>query len=205
MSDVFWLTMSNELKIDVLEHVDDAGMAYYIEKFERLFPVNKIDHDDSYKMSCEACKKYGNNLACPPYSPSFPDYVGNAKTARVICLRLPQEYFNHLVSEERYRTCFGKARNLLVDILQDYRKEGHTVAGSGPCLACERCAVEHRSEKCRNPDKMIYSLESLGTNLITLVKKCFDIELEWSSDERYADFVCAVGAVFYKDDESAAK
>ncbi len=196
--------MSSDLKIDVLVHVDDAGISYYIEKFERLYPVNKIDHDDSYKMSCEACDKYGSNLACPPYSPSFLEYVGNAKTARVICLRLPQEYFNHLVSEERYRTCFRKARNLLVDILLDYRKKGLAIAGYGPCLACERCAVENKSEQFSNPDKMIYSLESLGTNLITLVNKCFDIELEWSSDEQYADFVCAVGAVFYEDENITA-
>ncbi len=196
--------MTGDIKIDVLEHVDDEGRTYYIEKFEGLFPVSLIDHADSYKMSCEACDKYGQNLACPPFSPSFPDYTGNAETARVVCLRLPQEYFSHLVSEERYLTCFKKARSLLVDILLDHRKKGHIIAGSGPCLACEKCAVERKSRRCRKPDKMIYSLESLGTNLITLVKRCFDIDLEWSSDEQYADFVCAVGAVFYKDKNGAS-
>ncbi len=196
--------MTSDIKIDVLEHVDETGATYYIERFERFFPVSEFDQSNSYKMSCEACDKYGKNLACPPFSPSFSDYTENAETARVICLRLPQEYFIHLVSEERYRTCFRKARSLLVDILLDQRKKGHTIAGSGPCLVCEKCVVERKSRRCRKPDKMIYSLESLGTNLITLVKRCFDIELEWSSDEQYADFVCAVGAVFYKDEKGAS-
>lgn len=196
--------MTNDIKMDVLEYVDESGTAYYIEKFERLLPISEVEHDNSYKLSCEACKKYGKNLVCPPYSPSFLSHIENAKAAKVICLRLPQEYFNHMVSEERYRTCFRKARSLLVDILLDYRKKGYIIAGSGPCLACEQCAVELNSKQCKDPDKSIYSLESLGTNLITLVKKCFNINLEWSSDEQYADFVCAVGAVFFDDERSAA-
>ncbi len=189
--------MPRELKIEILEYVDDTGATYYIEKFEGFLPVSEIEHADSYKMSCEACEKHNKNLACPPYSPSFLEYIGNSDTARVFCLRMPQEYFKHLESEERYKTCFRKAASVLLDILLDYRKQGYIVAGCGPCLACEKCAVEGESKQCRNPDKMIYSLESLGTNLITLVKKCFDIELEWSSNEQYSDFVCAVGAVFY--------
>ena len=194
--------MANDVKIDILEYVDESGTTYFIERFERLLPISEVERDDSYKLACEACEKYGKNLACPPYSPSFDAYIDNAKTARVICLRLPQEYFNHILSGERYRTCFRKARGLLVEILLDYRKKGYTVAGSGACLECEQCAVELNSGQCKKPGKIIYSLESLGTNLITLVKKCFDINLEWSSDEQYADFVCAIGAVFYKDEKS---
>ena len=188
--------MTSNIKIDVLEYVDESGATYYIEKFERVFPLSEMDYADSYKMSCEACEKFGKNLACPPFSQSLSTYAGNAKTAYVICLRLPQEYFDNLVSGERYLTCFKKVRSLLVDILLDYRRKGYVIAGSGPCLECEQCAAEIDSWQCSNPDKMIYSLESLGTNLITLVKKCFNIDLEWSSNEQYADFVCAIGAVF---------
>jgi hypothetical protein len=41
----------------------------------------------------------------------------------------------------------------------------------------------------------------MGVNVIALVKKSFDIDLEWNSDEQFADFVDAVGAVFLNDDE----
>jgi len=190
--------MTADIKIEVLEYIDEAGRTYYIERLERMLPVSEIDHDDVYKTGCEVCEKYGKNLACPPFSPSLSAYSNNAETARVICLRMPQEYFSHLASEDKYLTCFRKVRSLLVEILLDYRKRGYIVAGSGTCLECDQCAAELNSAKCKKPTKIIYSLESLGTNLITLVKTCFGIDLEWSSNEQHADFVCAVGAVFYE-------
>lgn len=47
-----------------------------------------------------------------------------------------------------------------------------------------------------NIDERIYSLESLGVNVVALVNKSLDISLDWSSNEITASFVCAVGAVF---------
>jgi hypothetical protein len=32
------------------------------------------------------------------------------------------------------------------------------------------------------------------------MKSCFDMKLEWSADDQYADFVCAAGAVFSNAD-----
>ena len=57
-----------------------------------------------------------------------------------------------------------------------------------------------RERKCKKPKKRIYSLESLGVNVIKLVKKYFDFDLEWNDNEYIADFVSAVWAVFYKED-----
>ncbi len=198
--------MPDDTKAEVEEHIDETGAVYYVDRFERQLAVSDFDYGDHYKMSCEACDKYGKNLACPPFSPSFLSYIDNAPVAKVICLRVPQEYFNHLPSEERYHACFRKARSLLVGILLDYRKKGYAVAGSGACLSCEICTVEDEADcrQCRQPDKLIYSLESMGVNVIALVKKSFDIDLEWNSDEQFADFVDAVGAVFLNDDEMIA-
>ena len=56
-------------------------------------------------------------------------------------------------------------------------------------------------EACSNPDKRIYSLESLGVNVADLCKKAFDLDLEWTSDGRTAGHVCAVGAVFFSDED----
>ena len=194
--------MTDDTKAEVEKHIDDTGTVYYVERFERWLPVSEFDYGDHYKMSCEACENYGKNFACPPYSASLFTYIENAPVAKVICLRVPQEYFNHLPSEERYHACFKKARSLLVEILLDYREKGYAVAGSGACLACEICAAVDESDckQCRQPDQLIYSLESMGVNVIALVKKCFDIDLEWSSDEQSADFVDAVGAIFLNED-----
>ena len=182
--------------VDVVEHVDEKGAVYYVEKLRRDFPVAEIVHGPAFKGCCTGCDVFGKNLSCPPASPTLSAYIGGAKTARGICLRLPQEYFGHLPFEERHDACFAMARDLLVKELLKHRKQGHTIAGSGPCLACETCAIEEGSKECRQPDRVIYSLESLGVNVVGLMTKCFNIDLEWSSDGEYADFVSAVGAVF---------
>jgi hypothetical protein len=51
-------------------------------------------------------------------------------------------------------------------------------------------------KRCTNPENRIYSLESLGVNITALIKKCFDLEHDWSSKEQMNNFMCSTGAVF---------
>jgi predicted metal-binding protein len=189
-------TMKN-IKAEVFEHTDRGGSKYYVERLENTVRVSEIDCDE-YKVGCHACKKYGMNLACPPYSPYFPEYVKGMKSAKVICFRIPLEQFSQISTEERYRTAFKIVRELLTAELLHYRKKGNLVAGSGSCPACEQCAIESGDSKCKQPGKRIYSLESLGVSVVSLTVKAFSFRLEWSGCDSVADFVSATGAVFYK-------
>ncbi len=78
-----------------------------------------------------------------------------------------------------------------------YRKRGFLMGGSGFCLGCERCQAEKGGENCIHPDALTYSLESLGVNLASLKKTCFDFDFEWSDSTKAADFICSIGAVFF--------
>lgn len=187
-----------KVEVEVLEHLDESGNSIYLERYERFLPPGEFDHG-VYKHNCEACRSYGKNLACPPYSPIFSQYIGDAKTARVICLRIPLEYFDQIITEEKYRAGFRTVRRLLTDELLGYREKGYVIAGSGKCLACEQCSIETGDENCKYPERKVYSLESLGVNVIPLVKRSFNLDLEWSEDGRSASFVSSVGAVFYTD------
>ncbi len=188
----------NGMQVEVVDCTDESGAIIFYEIYRNTIVIADFEHGNAIKSACEVCPKHGKNFACPPYSPAFPEYLPGAKTAEVICIRLPQEYFSHEASEARYRACFHKARNLLVDVLRDYRRKGYAVAGSGPCEACGPCSIETGSARCEKPRTRIYSLESLGVNVIALARKCFDMDFEWNIDGQYADFVCAVGAVFFE-------
>jgi predicted metal-binding protein len=191
------LENKNPYRVQVKEASIDSETVLVYEQFEMTIPTAQFDQAQKYKLACEACPQQGKNFSCPPYSPTFQEYLGGLKTARVICIRIPQEVFHFLPAEKRYRRCFLKARDLLVKELVDYREKGFRVAGSGACQACTVCAIQEGFENCQKPDQRIYSLESLGTNLIALTKRCFDFELEWNSQDHSADFVCSIGAVFY--------
>jgi predicted metal-binding protein len=205
MSDQIMQIKDKQMKMEVIEHVDVSGDAICFERYESALPLVNFDYNAKYKFECKGCPTYGKNLSCPPYSPTLPQYLGVVNSAKVICLRLPLDYFNHLTTEERYRSGFRKARSLLVNELLKYREKGYAVAGSGACLTCEQCAAETSDEHCRDPAKQIYSLESLGVNVVALVKRCFDINLEWTDAEHTADHVCAVGAVFFEDENLIAE
>ncbi len=189
--------MIENIIAEVFEHTDKGRLKYYVERLENTVRVSEIDCYQ-HKVGCEACKKYGMNLACPPYSPYFPEYVKGMRTAKVICFRIPLEQFLQISMEERYSTAFKIVRGLLTAELLRYRKRGNLVAGSGTCFVCEQCAIELGNIKCKHPSKRIYSLESLGVNVVSLTEKAFNIRLEWSGCDSAADFVSAVGAVFYR-------
>ena len=101
-------------------------------------------------------------------------HLNGAKSEEVICLRIPLKYYHKTIPEEKYRTSFHKARQLLVDELLRYRERGFQIAGSAACLSCEHCVIEEGDKNCRNTDKRIYSLKSLGVNVLALVQDNLD-------------------------------
>lgn len=193
----------NNLKVEILETTGEKDSVIYYEKHKNVVHLRAIDHDKSLKRNCEACRRFGKNLACPPFSPAFNDYISNHAgqdaTATILCIRIPLEQFGDIViPEERYRTGYKKAKSLLVDELLSNRKKGHVVLGSGACLECEKCVIELGDNNCKFPSRKIYSLESLGINVISLSQKAFDFNLEWSGKEYTADYVSSIGAVMGK-------
>jgi predicted metal-binding protein len=184
------------VRADVLEYIDKNGEVIVYERFEAALAVGEFDQDPKYKQHCETCPRFGRNLACPPFSPAFAGYVGEVRTATVICLRIPLEYFDEPDPDKRYRAGHRMAQELLTQELMRYRQEGYLVLGSGTCRACKECTVEKGSRECLQPDKRIYSLESLGVNVVALVKSAMGFDLDWSGSEDASGYVSAVGAVF---------
>lgn len=186
------------VKKEIRELIDDSGVPIRYERYSVEADVTDFEYGLRYKGLCEACPEYGKRFSCPPRSPFFPEYIGEARKAVVVCVRFPREFFADLAGEKDFLArFFGKAGKLVVDTLLQYRAEGRVVAGSGPCLACARCAAEAGLDACSQPDKRIFSLESLGVNVALLCKTVFGLDLEWSSDNRPAEHVCAVGAAFF--------
>ena len=188
--------MSEEgFRTSIIEHRDEDGRGYLIERLERVVDVADFPSEE-VNIGCEACHNYGKNLACPPFSPYLRDYIENSGTARVICLRVPLEQYHGIVMEERYRTAYRMMKGLLEEELLEWREKGYLVAGSGACRACVECAIEEGGTDCRFPDKRIFSLEAMGVSVVLLTETAFGFSLEWSGNENAADFVSALGAVF---------
>ena len=188
--------MEHEPRAELGYYTDHSGRTITYERYCTTMPLAAFEYGDRFKALCEGCPRQGKNLSCPPHSPRLTDHIGGAGEAVVVCIRLPQEHFSQLPPQDRYHACFRQASRLLVAELLRYRREGRPIAGSGPCLGCERCSLEEGSEICRNPEERTYSLESLGVNVVGLLKNSFDIELEWNTAEKNSEYISAVGAAF---------
>lgn len=184
------------MEIREFEHTDAAGNSYRIERLENRLDVSAFEWDRQIKKNCEGCRNHTVNLSCPPHSPYFPDYVENTKAATVICFRVPLNKFTNVPVREAYHAAFKVVRSLLVGELMMSREEGHIVAGSGACLVCKPCAGESGNTECRFPEKRLYSLESLGVNVVSLSERALNLKLEWSDDTHAAHYVSAIGAIF---------
>jgi predicted metal-binding protein len=192
----------NRFQVEIKKFEDSDGLKLYYEQYKITMPISSIVHSKKNKQACETCINFNKNLACPPYSPYFLQYIDSTNNAKIICIRISQEYFRHIPKENIFKECFKKARSILVEELLRFREHGYTIAGSGSCKACEVCAAEEGIlDKCKKPGKQIYSLESLGADVTALTKTCFDFNLEWTTNDSTANFVCAVGAVFFNDKE----
>jgi predicted metal-binding protein len=183
---------------EVREYRDPAGAFRSYVRYVALVPLSEFEHGNRFKDMCGQCPHHGRNFSCPPNSPSFSDHVGSAKVAEVVCVRLTKADFPRATPQEIYHACFREGSRLLRTELEYHRGEGRAVAGSGPCLACERCSLETGESACSRPEKRIYSLESLGVNVIGLLKNVLGIDLEWDSDGEKAATVCSVGAAFFE-------
>jgi len=185
-----------QVMTEVVEHAGDDGIVYYVERFERTISTTDIDFQVENTLGCEACSQHARNLACPPFSPPFLRHTNGKNRAKVIGYRVSLDQFPQQAVEERYHAAFGEVRGLLVNELLEDRRHGRVVAGAGACLACKECAAVHGESECRNPAMMIYSLESMGVNIVALSEKALDLRLEWSGGSRTAEYVIAIGAVF---------
>src|SRR5512137_2602448 len=95
--------------MEVAEYVDLSGRPKVYERYLRSMALSAFEHGDRFKLLCNGCPKHGRNLSCPPHSPSFPAHIEAATEARVVCVRLPQAYFNDIPPNDRYHACFKQA------------------------------------------------------------------------------------------------
>ena len=164
--------------------------------FRRLaaaLPVSGFIAGAGYKKACFGCEHQGKNLSCPPFSPSFAQYVGAAEQAGVIAIGRESGS-----PGDDPLALFAEARERLLRELLAWRQKGHLVAGAGACSACATCVAREGSVACRSPEKMVYSLESLGVNVAALTKSCFGFDLEWPGAGRPVEVIWAIGAVFFR-------
>ncbi|MGW8159966.1 MAG: DUF2284 domain-containing protein [Desulfoprunum sp.] len=168
-----------------------------IEKLTNQIPITNITtNKGKFYTLCESgCVNFGYKYSCPPYSPSFKTFSSKYTTLTVICYRIALEQYSESTPYNRVRASNSVLKSLLDKELLNYKSNGLLVVGSGSCRACKPCAAKERL-KCKKPDKLIFSLESLGVDVNQLVIDCFGFQLEWYKRGLPQQFTSVIGGVF---------
>ena len=153
---------------------------------------------------CKNCGNYEKIWSCPPYNFQPEDYWKKYKTFRIVGMKifLPEELLEGTYEDK-------ERDQLLQKVIFPYKKEldqkllsleeevpGSISLSGGSCLQCAQgTCTRPCGESCRQPDKMRYSIESLGGNVGLTVRKYLHEELLWMEEGKLPEYFILVGGL----------
>lgn len=135
---------------------------------------------------CKTCPNYGMRWSCPPHS--FEPLTVLKKYEELFIIGTTLFYREE--EKQRYRgreTVFqytqkrlhSLRKRMYPEFLKLEEKKEVLVLDMGSCILCETCS-RGSGYPCKRHSEMRYSLEALGFDVVTLMKKYFQIELKWA-------------------------
>lgn len=169
---------------------------------------------------CKGCTKYNKVWSCPNFD--F-DELSLLKKYNYVYLihckiNIDNVPYSHIEKEfkkiikivpeaENFKNPMGKIFNALyfslrIDfdkVILDLEKQFKDSLSliSGRCLKCNPCEKE-LSKPCKHPETLRYSLESLGIDVMKVLKDNLDEDIQWSSNES-SKYVTTVSALLSKE------
>lgn len=145
---------------------------------------------------CKNCPHYENNWGCPPFDFDPIDLWNKYKTFSIIGIKIifdddivDKTYSSDELSEimsKSIRIEKNKLFNRLLEMEKDIEESTSVVAGT--CNICNECGREN-GEKCRHPDKLRHSVESLGGNVEKTVKELLNLDILWVEDYKLPKYL----------------
>lgn len=139
--------------------------------------------------NCENCARYDKNWSCPPRSFAPKEFVTIYEHCYVIGVKF---YLSSFAEKEDAIIAYYSFRKQLNEKLLN-SEEQFTTLFAGHCELCDECS-KLNDEDCRYPEKIRYSLESLGFKVSDIIEEFFDDTLQWDG-EKTPDYLYIVAAI----------
>lgn len=170
-----------------------------MEKFEKETAVsdfvrNFVDVPKFYGL-CKSCPNCGNVWSCPPYSFDPLEIWNKFSKLRIIVYKIEP-----LPGCEENLALLEKTKHemLLYTYALEKKNPGSTALSAGKCSLCSECS-RPKNEPCRMPDKMRYSIESLGGDVEKALRELFGIEILWEVDGKTPEYYTLCGGLLLKN------
>jgi predicted metal-binding protein len=152
------------------------------------------------KMCAQGCPNYGMKWSCPPFAPSFQEWLQDETSLLVIMLSIRFDQFSYIKNDYlKVKAANSILKSRLDKVLRKTaRLYNARYLSSGSCRLCKPCKCKH-GLPCANPHIMSYSYEALGIDVSALVECCFDYPLLWYKKGYLPPYTCVVGGLFSTD------
>lgn len=179
----------------------EAGIAVseYLEKY--------VEVDRFLEGCARNCPNYGTMWACPPYDFDVAAYWRQFEMLRVIAVKIV------LDEGERQTVYEPEAINArIMEILSEEKAKigaeleqleaqtpGSRALMAGSCTRCPQGCARKDGEACRFPEKLRYSMESLGGNVVQTLADLMGIQMKWAENGRLPEYFVLVGGLLMKE------
>lgn len=160
----------------------------------------KVDKKLFVSMCQKGCKNYGNKYSCPPFSPSFNEYVKKDKLFAVMLLLKLNQFDNFNYKEyHKLRIANAVIKPRIEKIMRELEKITKTkFLSTGACRLCKPCQKKI-NKPCKHPDKMRFSMEALGVDCNDLALKLFKKPLLWYKKKDKLEYTAVICAIPYEN------
>ncbi len=168
--------------------------------------IRRYRDAEKYKAYCRACPNYNTRWSCPPLTFDAEEELAKYRHVAVVALKMTydEDTIKQADTAEKIKSVtwdtLMKEKAKMEERLGGVEAEitGSRGLSSG---GCHRCTVCTRTEgkPCRFPDKMRYSLDSLGFDLSAITQDLLGIKLCWCTDT-LPPYYTLIHALFLADD-----
>ena len=171
----------------------EIGMEEYLEGYVAV---------DEFLECCRACPNYGRIWTCPSYDFDVMEYWKQFSRLTVYARKI---YFAPGTTQEESMCIMHEVKDDMSRELFELEEKipGSVSLCAGSCTICgpDGCS---RTEglTCRHPEKMRYSLESLGANVGLTCRKLMGLQLEWIEEGKVPSYFVLAAGLLQKDTQN---
>ena len=175
---------------------------YTLERFEKEISVPLyLEHYvnvEEFLEYCKACPNYEKVWSCPTYTFNPEDYWKEYSSLLIVAYKIN---FEAGTDEKKSMEIMAEVKDKITEELFAMEGEhaGSVSLSAGSCSVCGKGnCTRNEGKPCRYPEKMRYSIESIGGNVGKTVSKLLGIELEWIEEGKMPSYFVLCGGLLKK-------
>jgi len=176
----------------------EARFAYSIQELEAVIPMDEYRREcvdvPKFLPCCQACPNYGQVWSCAPYDFDPMEIWNRYETLHLYAWMLLPDYPGQDVPAAMRALRVERLAYLTRILRREAAVPGSLALSAGSCLECGVCA-RAEGKPCRHPDRLRYSIESLGGDVVKTSERWLHKPLLWIRDGVVPSYLILVGGL----------